>query len=299
MRPLPAHGAALGSGRNSRLRLLRLPLPLLLGLRLHLTYSPTGLPIIWALARPKLDERQVLIRVLDHNRHLVTGRPGQQLLPPIRQLIESVNDTPQGLTRPGTARRADPGRGQGPDRPGTARPDRRDLAQPRHRPAGYKIADRLRPLIDLGISRLGAAGGVDDPDARVRVQRTEPPDHVGRPAGTIPRPAVPHDDRVRAGIERPGDVDHPGVRPAEHVVAPTAVGVTEHADLGQPRDPFEAGRPVRPRDVDRPPDELLPGQRQAEQDPRTASVRLLDDDQVRSAGPATPHRAPRADLPGR
>jgi len=124
------------------------------GLRLHLICTPTGLPIIWALAHLKLDERQVLIRVFDHNRQVVTGRPGQRLLAPIRQLIESVNDTPQGLTRPGTARRADPGRGQGPDRPGTARPDRRDLAQPRHRPAGYKIADRLRPLIDLGISRL-------------------------------------------------------------------------------------------------------------------------------------------------
>jgi hypothetical protein len=37
------------------------------GLRLHLITTPAGLPITWALADPKLDERQVLMAVLDHD----------------------------------------------------------------------------------------------------------------------------------------------------------------------------------------------------------------------------------------
>ncbi|HEY4605759.1 MAG TPA: IS982 family transposase [Blastococcus sp.] len=104
------------------------------GLRLHLVCTPAGLPITWALAHPKLDERQVLMTVVDHDRHLLAARPGllliadkgyasaeldsylhargvdllrpayrnrpprpgQALLAPIRQLIESVNDTLKG-----------------------------------------------------------------------------------------------------------------------------------------------------------------------------------------------------------
>ena len=104
------------------------------GLRLHLVCTPAGLPITWALAHPKLDERRVLMTVLDHDQHLLAARPGllliadkgyasaeldnylhtrgvdllrpayrnrvprpgQALLAPIRQLIESVNDTLKG-----------------------------------------------------------------------------------------------------------------------------------------------------------------------------------------------------------
>ena len=104
------------------------------GLRLHLICTPAGLPITWALADPKLDERQVLMAVLDHDpaltatrhelmiiadkgyasaeldRYLAergvsllrpsyrnrTARPGEHLLKPIRQLIESINDTLKG-----------------------------------------------------------------------------------------------------------------------------------------------------------------------------------------------------------
>ncbi|MGR7026202.1 IS982 family transposase [Geodermatophilus sp. URMC 62] len=104
------------------------------GLRLHLICTPAGLPITWALADPKLDERQVLMCVLDEDAHLLaerpglliladkgyvsaelddylqtrgaellrpsyrnrTPRPGQALLAPIRQLIESVHDTLKG-----------------------------------------------------------------------------------------------------------------------------------------------------------------------------------------------------------
>ena len=104
------------------------------GLRLHLVCTPAGLPVTWALADPKLDERQVLIAVLEHDPALTADRPGllviadkgyvsaeldaflaargvrllrpsyrnrnprpgEQLLKPIRQLIESVNDTLKG-----------------------------------------------------------------------------------------------------------------------------------------------------------------------------------------------------------
>jgi DDE family transposase len=104
------------------------------GLRLHLICTPAGLPITWALADPKLDERQVLMAVLDHDpspiearpgltiitdkgyasteldRYLTERgavllrpsfrnrkpRPGEHLLKPVRQLIESVNDTLEG-----------------------------------------------------------------------------------------------------------------------------------------------------------------------------------------------------------
>jgi Transposase DDE domain len=104
------------------------------GLRLHLLCTPAGLPIAWALATPKVDERQVLTAVLDDDPDLITDRPGllivadkgyasaeldrwladrgvcllrpsyrnrsprpgEHLLKPIRQLIESVNDTLKG-----------------------------------------------------------------------------------------------------------------------------------------------------------------------------------------------------------
>jgi hypothetical protein len=104
------------------------------GLRLYLVCTPVGLPVLWALADPKLDEREVLTAMLDREPHLATDRPGlliiadkgfasrefetslalrgiellrparkneeprpgQRLLKPVRQLIESVNDTLKG-----------------------------------------------------------------------------------------------------------------------------------------------------------------------------------------------------------
>ena len=104
------------------------------GLRLHLICTPAGLPITWALAPPRHDDRQVLMCVLDADADLLTDRPGQllladknyisselddylhrrgaallrpsyrnrpprpgqHLLAPIRQLIESVYDTLKG-----------------------------------------------------------------------------------------------------------------------------------------------------------------------------------------------------------
>jgi hypothetical protein len=104
------------------------------GLRLFLVCTPTGMPITWALANPKIDEREVLAAMLDREPELATDRPGlliiadkgfaskefetdlafrgsqllrpsfkrekrrtgESLLKSVRQLIESVNDTLKG-----------------------------------------------------------------------------------------------------------------------------------------------------------------------------------------------------------
>ncbi|GAA2285912.1 IS982 family transposase [Streptomyces atrovirens] len=104
------------------------------GLRLYLVCTPTGMPVLWALANPKLDEREVLQAMLDLDAGLVAVRPGllliadkgfasrefendlamreiellrpsfkrenkrrgAGLLKSVRQLIESVNDTLKG-----------------------------------------------------------------------------------------------------------------------------------------------------------------------------------------------------------
>lgn len=104
------------------------------GLRLFLVCTPAGMPILWALASPKIDEREVLTAMLDREPHLARDRPGllliadkgfasaefeadlaargitllrpsfkrekrrpgEPLLKSVRQLIESVNDTLKG-----------------------------------------------------------------------------------------------------------------------------------------------------------------------------------------------------------
>ena len=104
------------------------------GLRLHLVCTLHGLPVAFALANPKTDEREVLVELLDVEPGLLDARPGQVLLVdkgyrdaeteailaawgvtllrpayqgeaprpgqrlfgPLRQLIESVNDTLKG-----------------------------------------------------------------------------------------------------------------------------------------------------------------------------------------------------------
>jgi hypothetical protein len=104
------------------------------GLRLHLVCTLHGLPVAFALANPKTDEREVLVELLDVEPGLVAERPGltilvdkgyrdahteailaaqgvrvlrpaykheeprpgHRLFKPLRQLIESVNDTLKG-----------------------------------------------------------------------------------------------------------------------------------------------------------------------------------------------------------
>jgi len=104
------------------------------GLRLYLACTPAGMPVLWALAGPKIGEREVLTAMLDVEPQLAASRPGlilitgkgfagremeaslaargitllrpsrkneaarhgEPLLKTIRQLIESVNDTLKG-----------------------------------------------------------------------------------------------------------------------------------------------------------------------------------------------------------
>ncbi len=85
------------------------------GLRLYLVCTPTGMPILWALATPKPDEREVLramqgfastefeadlsLRGRTTTTPLVQRekrRKGESLLKSVRQLNESVNDTLKG-----------------------------------------------------------------------------------------------------------------------------------------------------------------------------------------------------------
>jgi hypothetical protein len=104
------------------------------GLRLHLVCTLHGLPVMFAIAGAKADERQVLLGMLESDAALVSARPGQtligdknyfgrafeeelterelallrpvrkgeprragqQFLKPLRQVIESVNSTLKG-----------------------------------------------------------------------------------------------------------------------------------------------------------------------------------------------------------
>ena len=104
------------------------------GLRLYLVCTPTGMPIMWALANPKIGEREVLTAMLEVDADLVARREGillitdkgfasrpfeedlvtqgiellrpslkrekkrngEPVLKKVRQLIESVNDTLKG-----------------------------------------------------------------------------------------------------------------------------------------------------------------------------------------------------------
>jgi hypothetical protein len=169
------------------------------GLRLHLVCTLHGLPVGWALTGAKADERAVLESILATTPALATTtgrrvvladknyygaafetsldaagidlirptskgespRPGQRLLKPLRQVIESINDTFKGqldLERHGgktpagvCARIAQRVLGA----------DRRDLAQRQPRPHRPTLPDRLRPLKtpwNLSSSVLRAAG---------------------------------------------------------------------------------------------------------------------------------------------
>jgi DDE family transposase len=104
------------------------------GLRLYLVCTPAGMPILWALADPKIGEREVLAAMLEVDAELIKDRPGlllisdkgfaskpferslsaqgitllrpsrkrevlrtgEPMLTKVRQLIESVNDTLKG-----------------------------------------------------------------------------------------------------------------------------------------------------------------------------------------------------------
>jgi hypothetical protein len=50
------------------------------GLRLYLIATPAGMPILWALADPRLDEREVLAAMVDVEPELAAARPGLLLI---------------------------------------------------------------------------------------------------------------------------------------------------------------------------------------------------------------------------
>jgi len=151
------------------------------GLRLHLVTTLHGLPVGWALTGAKADERTVLTDILaamsrstagqtviadknyygrDFETTLAEGginllrpqrkgepaRPGARFFKPLRQVIESVNQTLKGQldieSHGGRTIRGVCVR----DRPTHPRPHRRHLAQRPHQPTHPPITDRLRPL---------------------------------------------------------------------------------------------------------------------------------------------------------
>ena len=50
------------------------------GLRLYLVCTPAGMPILWALADPKLGEREVLAAMLEVEADVVAGHDGILLI---------------------------------------------------------------------------------------------------------------------------------------------------------------------------------------------------------------------------
>ena len=77
---LTRDGETVGSGRVGPVRLLRFAFALRLGLRLHLVCTLSGLPVAFALAGAKADEREVLLGMLDADPNLVAAHPNQKLM---------------------------------------------------------------------------------------------------------------------------------------------------------------------------------------------------------------------------
>jgi Transposase DDE domain len=153
------------------------------GLRLYLICTP-GMPILWALADPKIGEREVLTAMLDVEPRLALARPGLTLITDkgfagrltetglaasgITLLRPARKDEaarqgepllkigppadrigqrhPQGPTRPRSARRTHLRMRRHPHRPAHPGHGRRHLAQQQDRRPGPPLADRLRPL---------------------------------------------------------------------------------------------------------------------------------------------------------
>ena len=83
------------------------------GLRLHLVCTLHGLPVMFAIAGAKADEREVLLAMLETDAVLVNGRPGQTLIGDKnyfgRDFEKAIADSDLALLRPvrkGEARKA-------------------------------------------------------------------------------------------------------------------------------------------------------------------------------------------------
>jgi hypothetical protein len=78
--PVQGNGQAVGVGRVGRLRLLRQPLPLLLGAAAAPGLHPARPAGRLRAGRRQADERQVLVGILAADPTLVATRPGQTLI---------------------------------------------------------------------------------------------------------------------------------------------------------------------------------------------------------------------------
>jgi hypothetical protein len=168
------------------------------GLRLYLICTPAGMPILWALADPKIGEREVLTAMLDIEPGLAAARPGLILItdkgfagrhteadlapaaspccgPPARTSPPGTASRcsigppadrisqrhPQRPARPGSPRRAHLRGRRHPHRLAHPGHGRRHLAQQQDRRPGHPVPDRLRPLnIHKGITRLASGADV-------------------------------------------------------------------------------------------------------------------------------------------
>jgi hypothetical protein len=123
------------------------------GLRLHLVCTLHGLPVGFALAGAKADERQVLLGILADEE--LAGRPGQVVIGDKNYYgrdFEAALASDglaaghrvgqrhlQRTARPRAPRRQDGGRRLRPGPAAHPRPHRRHLAQRRHRPARHAL----------------------------------------------------------------------------------------------------------------------------------------------------------------
>ena len=140
------------------------------GLRLHLVCTLSGLPVAFALAGAKADEREVLLGMLDADPNLVAAHPNQKLMADKnyygKAFEGALADAEVELLRPARngekplKTQLDLERHGGRTIAGITshtathpRPHRRDLAQRPTRPAHAAIANHLRPLT-LGITHL-------------------------------------------------------------------------------------------------------------------------------------------------
>jgi hypothetical protein len=71
------------------------------GLKLYLVSSGDGMPIMWCLAHPQLDEGEVVAVLLDHNHHLIRdGRVMRTITEGLRPLTSASR-----INHPGHLRR--------------------------------------------------------------------------------------------------------------------------------------------------------------------------------------------------
>ncbi len=123
------------------------------GLKLYLVCTPTGMPILWALATPKIGEREVLAAMLDRDAALITGR-GRILLIADKGLASK--DLEKALASETSTSASPPPQGRG-------HPSRRTDAQ--ESPPAYGV-DQRHPQ---RAARPGTTGGRTPEGVGVRV----------------------------------------------------------------------------------------------------------------------------------